>query len=273
MKTHRLFPLLLLLLTLLPLTAHAQAAGTSPPDPLSWLTYAGIAIAAVGGLVKVLEVLLAGLTWLAPRTKTTVDDTIRDDVRVLRDDVKAVLSVVGGLVPATGVPTATSEKPTAPATPQNVVSIAKAPAMLFVLLLGALTAQALTGCATIKSDAATIEAGVVTCAKGDIAAAKALGLQLGTEALADLLTGKTSAQIWAQVSTDAEAAAKTQGLAVASCGFGGLVAELDKLLHLAPAAGTTTQGLTANAAVDPLAGGRAALAAFAAAHQITRIDP
>lgn len=144
------------------------------------------------------------------------------------------------------------------------------PAVLVALLLLA-GAGSLTACATLKADATAIAAGVVTCAKGDVPAAKALGLQLGTEALADVLAGRTEAQIWTHVSADAEAATKVQGLAVASCGFGGLVAELDQLLHPAPA-GVATQGLATNAAVDPLAGGRAALAAFAARHRI-RIDP
>lgn len=150
--------------------------------------------------------------------------------------------------------------------------VKNAAAAVLVLLLGLAAASSLTACAAAKADAKAIEAGVVTCAKGDVPAAKSLGLQLGTEALGGLLAGKTEAQIWAQVSADAEAASKTQGLAVASCAFGPLVADLDRLLHPAPAPGVAAQGLTARAEVDPLAGGRAALAAFQGRHGITRID-
>lgn len=146
----------------------------------------------------------------------------------------------------------------------------------YLILTCLMIAPTFTGCSgsTVKADAVAIEAGVVTCAKGDVPAAKALGLKLGTEALADLLAGKTWDQIWAHVSADAEAAAKVQGLAVASCGFGDYVAELDKALHSAsPTGGSTTSFASVMTPVDPVAGGRDALAAFSAAHQITRIDP
>lgn len=134
-----------------------------------------------------------------------------------------------------------------------------------------LVALAIVACAAVKSESVALKDGVVTCAKSDVPAAKTLGLQLGTEALADFLAGKTQAEIWAHVSGDAEAAGKVQGLTIASCAFGGLVAELDRALHPAPPDGPSARSAVVEP--QPLAGAHAALVAFESAHGITRIDP
>lgn len=76
------------------------AVATPPvPDPMGWLLYVGVTLAAIGGLVKILEVLQVGLTWLAPRTKWTGDDTLRDDVKLLHDKLDHFVTVVETILP------------------------------------------------------------------------------------------------------------------------------------------------------------------------------
>lgn len=140
-------------------------------------------------------------------------------------------------------------------------------AAIALLLVGAIAGPQLA-CAAAKSEVSTLEAGVLRCSKADEPAAKALALQLGTEAFADALSGMTPDRIWEHVSGDAELAASAQGLAIASCAFGDLVAQIDRALHPAP-----TGPAARTALVDPLAGAHAALSAFQAKHGITRIAP
>lgn len=94
---------LLVYLLLMLLGAHIAAADTGAPPPpelqLGWLEYVGLGLAAAGGLLKVLDVAIAGLKWLAPRTKTTLDDKARDDLQIVRDDIAALASLVGGIAP------------------------------------------------------------------------------------------------------------------------------------------------------------------------------
>jgi hypothetical protein len=75
---------------------------------------------------------------------------------------------------------------------------------------------------------------------------------------------------WASLETESEAAAKTQGIVVAACAFGPLVADLAKLLGVSvPAAHAAA--VAATQPEDPLAGGRVALARFKAALGVTEI--
>jgi hypothetical protein len=144
-------------------------------------------------------------------------------------------------------------------------------AAVALLLVGVLAGPQLA-CVAAKAEVSTLEAGVLRCSKADEPAAKALALQLGTEAFADALAGMTSDQIWTQVSGDAESAAGAQGLAIASCAFGDLVAQIDRKLHPAPVS-PNAQPVARAALVDPLAGAHAALSAFQTKHGITRIAP
>lgn len=183
---------------------------------------------------------------IAPRTKTPVDDE-------WRDDIDEVLRFIRG--------------PGAAATAPKPPGAGAGGAMMLLLLVAGVGGFIQPSCAA-GAKVSAIEAGVVTCARGDIPAAKALGLQLGTEALGQLLLA--GAVDWPALEAEAEAAAKAQGLAVASCAFGDLVAELDRALHPTPASSAPSARV---AVVEPLAGAHAALAAFERAHGITRIDP
>lgn len=73
--------------------AHADA-GAPPAADLSWQIYLGIAIAAAGGALKIIDVLLAGFKWLAPRTETTLDDSVRDGLQTAHDKLDEVLAAV-----------------------------------------------------------------------------------------------------------------------------------------------------------------------------------
>jgi hypothetical protein len=126
-----------------------------------------------------------------------------------------------------------------------------------------------SGCAATQAKLDAIEAGVVKCAKADLPAVKSVGLQLATEALASVFGG--GAVPWASLEAEAEAAAKIQGVAVGSCAFGDLIADLARLLP-APSARVAAGVAAAPVLLDPLAGGRSALAALKSKLGVTAID-
>lgn len=234
--------------------AHAATLDTpapAPTPPVDWSFWGGLAVAAMafGSLV---------LHAIGGKTHSSKVGKIADELDTLR-------RTVGGLLPATGVPTSVSTTvSTAPAKGQ--AGFARPGLMLVITACGVLVA-----CATLKTEVKSFAGGVVTCAKADKAAVQALGLQLGTEALAGALAGGIP---WTTLEADAEASGKAQGIDVAACSFGGLLAGLDKLLH---PAGTSTSALAPGLfdlgpSHDPLAPGRVLFSAFQAAHGITRVD-
>lgn len=129
----------------------------------------------------------------------------------------------------------------------------------------------LTSCAAVKSDVKAFANGAVTCLKADEPAAIALGKALLTNALAGFLAGQSPTDVWAKAKADAESAALAQGLPVAACAFDGVIADISHILHPPAPAGTATQGLMARVEADPMAAGKAALAAFEASHGVTSV--
>ena len=94
-----------LLATFGPHVAHAAVVASTVPgpataEPLGWVEYLGIGLAALAGVRVIVDTLLAGFTWLAPRTKTTADDTIRDDLKLAHDKLDTLAALVGDLVPS-----------------------------------------------------------------------------------------------------------------------------------------------------------------------------
>lgn len=93
--------------------AHADPIISVTPTgiELSWQGWLMTGIVVAGSALKILDVVLAALKIVAPRTKTTLDDRMRDGVQVVdtfaHDKLDAILKVVGGLVPAAGVPVTT----------------------------------------------------------------------------------------------------------------------------------------------------------------------
>jgi hypothetical protein len=138
-------------------------------------------------------------------------------------------------------------------------------------LISALFLSVLASCAAAKADLVAFEKGAVTCAKAAEPAVKALGLELTTVAVADLLGGKSPTDTFDDVKARAEAGVKTDGLPVAACAFDGTLAKLESLLHPATLPQVTGSALVAFDKPDPLDAGRAALAAFEAAHGVTSV--
>lgn len=81
--------------------AHAAAAPdpATTASPLGWPEYLGIGLAALAGIKTIVDVLLDGLRWLAPRTKTTIDDTALRDLRLVHDKLDALTQLVADIVP------------------------------------------------------------------------------------------------------------------------------------------------------------------------------
>lgn len=85
-----------------PMVAHAATTDTAPAVlglSASWLAYLGLGLAALGGIRTIVDVLLAGLKWLAPRTKTPLDDTARDDLQFAHNKLDLLIDLLRGLMP------------------------------------------------------------------------------------------------------------------------------------------------------------------------------
>lgn len=212
-----------------PMTAHAAlAAGPVAADPLDWMAYAKVALAAGTGVVAILGILLAGLRWLAPRTKTTVDDRLRDEFQLLHDKLDGALKLLGGLIPATGVPTTVADpKPAAP--PLAVVPPpgSSGAALLVVLLLGALAAPALSGCTKAEAGAAATAAGhaVVNCTGQAIGTTPALDLATLIAIASQAQEVKTACTSGGRFDWScAESAAIAKGVTIGGCALAQLLA-------------------------------------------------
>jgi len=213
--------------------AHADTPAAVAVQPASTAGFdvgGTIAVVAlvIGGLGMILGGLSVVLHAIAKRTVTTWDDTAAAEVDALHAKLDEVLALIGGKEP--GVPTPARN-------PQSGKS-----ALLVLLAVPLATALAwslavfVPACHydTVKADAGALAHGTVTCAKADVPAVRALGLQLATEALVSAVSGHGIP--WTQLEAEAEAGAKAQGIAIGSCAFGQLIADLSKLLP-APAPG------------------------------------
>lgn len=234
---------------------------------LNFLAFGAVLIGGIGGILGGVSIVLHAI---APRTKTVVDDELAAGVDAAHDKLDEALGLLRMVVPASSAPSSTTSTVASPArNPQSgrvTLGVLLAAALPVLIAVG--IGMCIGACSTIGTDVKAFENGAVACAKADSAQAKALGLQLGVDALGGFLAGEDEATIWNKVTADAEAAAKTQGIAVGACAFDGVLADVEKILH---PPGTETSTLAARAAVDPLAGGRAALAAFERAHGVTSV--
>ena len=81
--------------------AHAAAdpsvAVTTAVGNLSLPEWIGIGLAALAGLKAIVDAGLAFFRYLAPKTKTTVDDTIRDDLQLAHDKLDGLTALVQGI--------------------------------------------------------------------------------------------------------------------------------------------------------------------------------
>ncbi len=187
---------------------------------------------------------------VAPRTKNTIDDK-------LRDDIDEALVFIRGANPSP------APDNVAKAVAGAITKAVSAGAILVIVLF--LTACAGTG-ATIKADLKAFESKVVACAKADAGPiAEALGALTLQATVSYATTGAIDVHA---LEASALATAKTQGVAVAGCSFGPLVSWIVKLFP--PAADGGAQGLIA--APTPAADAQAALARFKAATGVTTIQ-
>lgn len=248
-----------MLLFLSPAHADPLIAVTPTGLDLSWQAWLMVGLAAAGGALKILDVLIAGLRWLAPRTETTLDDRAADDLQLVHDKLDTVVRIVGGFIPATGVPTTVADpKPAAP--PLAVVPPpgSSGAALLVVLLLGALAAP-LTGCTKAQAGAAATSAehAIVNCTGDAIGTTPALDLATLIAVASQVQEIKTACTTGGAFDWScAESAALAKGKTIGGCA-------LAQLLGNPPATGkpATSSVAVAPGQPDP---GRAAFEDFRA---------
>lgn len=85
--------------------AHAQAVaapaeGTPGAIAHDWAFWVAAGLAGLAGLRAIVTSALDFFKWLAPKTKTTVDDTIRNDLQLAHDKLDALAATVGQLLPS-----------------------------------------------------------------------------------------------------------------------------------------------------------------------------
>src|SRR5580658_10375144 len=128
-------------------------------------------------LAAILSAASMVLHVVAPRTKTTIDDN-------LRDDIDEVLAFVRGQAQA----------PASTPPPAKVPMAGRARLVVLGVLMAigasiAIAALLVGGCAATKAEIKAAAAGAVTCAKADLSAVEALGIQFATEAAVSALAG------------------------------------------------------------------------------------
>ena len=74
--------------------ADPVAAVTSS---LGWPEWLGIGLAALAGVKALVDGALGFFRYLAPKTKTTVDDAIRDDLQLAHDKLDDLTALVQGI--------------------------------------------------------------------------------------------------------------------------------------------------------------------------------
>lgn len=158
----------------------AFAADPAPsPGGLTAEQYLLVALAALAGIRTIIDVLLAGLKWLAPRTATTVDDTARDDLQLVHDKLDSLARVVQGIAQQT-VPKEAS--------PVRIIPGSGTAAMLALLFIGLLAGSQISCSGTTTQRVENGGAAAFSCELPTVIAA---GLQLGP-VFRDAITGVLS---------------------------------------------------------------------------------
>lgn len=205
-----------------------------------------LGIAALGGLVKILEVVIVGLKWLSPRTETKVDDTALSALEGFHDRLDAVEQALIKLTTTTtpiGQPVSPTKTPQSGRIRFDTV---------ILMAIAALIALPLVGCATLRNAPSAAKDAIVDCTKADAAAIGVLVGELGADAVTTALgTGQAD---WSKLEADAIA----QGKVIGGCALAQFVAALSKASVTAPARQSFV------AVSTPLDDGRAALERFRA---------
>lgn len=231
-------------------TLNAAPDVPTPADPgLGLLGYAALAVAVIGGALRLLDVAIPGLKWLAPRTTTTVDDSALEFAQRAHDR----LDVLEALLSKLTVPPGPAELERVKTPERGAVTYG----VMFTSLAIFAVLAIVVGCAGLKAEVKSIGNGIVTCAKADLPKIGALELQLNRELIDQLAAnGKPD---WQALKSDATSAVKAQGLDVAACAFGRLVTEVDDLF---------SSGASFVATTDP----RDVYASFQTENGLVRVD-
>lgn len=249
-----MFAIVLGVLALYARIAHADPVIAVTPTgiALGWQVWLVAILAAAGGAIKILDVLIAGLRWLAPRTPTKLDDTARDDLKIVRDDIAWVLKLLGALVPATEVPTPATDRPTLTISPpprNTQAGRARLGMLTAIALIGAaLAGMAMIGCTASQARQVT--------ATGVVAALDCEAAHLDAQALADAkVFAAAFVQRWiaGTGATPSSVAIRADLAPIKSdlgrCAITGALAAATAIV--APTPGTATSALTAGP--DPIA--------------------
>lgn len=250
-------------------SAHGDTGSAAPTvehvlvsaGPVMQATAPSDALAIIGAVLGAVALIITGLhavlAVIAPRTKTTIDDT-------LRDDLAALLAMMRGLpgVPAPPADASMAERIAASMRDGTARFVSPPPprdpqagrASLLVMVLLVLGAGVLAACSwqQVKSDAKVGEAAAITCAKADALPILALLAEFAVDAIGSVTD--TGAIAWGPLESGAEA----QGVTTGGCAFKRFVAAIEA----APSPPSSARSLLAPP--DNAAGGRAALARVSA---------
>ncbi len=150
--------------------AHAatdpSAAIVAATNSLGWPVWFGIIAAAIACIKATVDALLAFFRYLAPQTKTTVDDRIRDDLQLAHDKLDGLTQLVQGIAKPVAV---TVQNVTAPAAtnsaPTSKPGFTRLSVMLMIAAAG-IAVLAAAGCAgsqaTRTTTIASLDSGIQT---------------------------------------------------------------------------------------------------------------
>ena len=222
-NTLRRARLALLALILLPVGAAMAAAPGLESLPsavpagvsisLPWQAWAGIGLAALGGLVAILHAIVVFLRVEAPLTKTLADDKAKaffEELDKLAEGWFLAFREIAG--PSTAVPV---KKP--PAIP--IGGKVGGGSVLLALLIGGLALQ--PACAAAKAVPKVAGHALVECGKQDLPGILAVGIQLGVQALQSAL--KLGHVDWPGL----EESAWAHGQTIGGCAFNEFVAKME----------------------------------------------
>jgi hypothetical protein len=201
-RSHLLFAAVAVVLTVLLCSlhglgfavAHADPVGavTVPPPAVDWLSIIATTGVVLVGLGAILGYVSAALHWLAPRTKTTLDDRAAAGVDVIRSDIAELAGAVRAIAGAAPAPSPVSVSVTNHTVPSDLpVTVTKsvpAVALLAMLLVGAIALQpACSGTTQVRATAGATAA--LNCEQSDLAAAALDGLALASTAILSTISG------------------------------------------------------------------------------------
>lgn len=159
-----LFVLLVVALFALPACAATPLEADAPPATAPGLpteAWIALVLAALGGIRGIVRGARELFAVIAPRTRNTVDDSIRDVLIRVDDTMREMIGVVRASGPRPA-PSLTSELPTGPRGAQSGrVQVLVLPAIALVGVITALIVLGLTsGCAARQRTAAGVRAGL-----------------------------------------------------------------------------------------------------------------